>query len=464
LKPRRCKSVWVAVVVAIVLLISSPSGAEDYKTIFPSDEAHNLLPKTCKVCHKTENFNFFIVVSQGKEGLDNALNALSAGGGPGSLIPQKPLNPHFAVACLFCHMEQPSEGMSSMQMSFRTLEGEGVPVFEDKKLCDMCHPANGWAHPQILAEGDAVKETAAEVLQKVGMNAPDGQIVCSTCHDMHNEEVGLFDLYSGYDLFASKSPLSMPHGNRAACKGCHENMPTSEADAALTNQNRTELCTRCHAEDHGRIHPVGVKSSEKTYPMDFLQYPLDEEGRADCSTCHDELCGEKQDKRNRAFLRGGPYMNPTDFCFRCHPRSGEFSLNPHNQVNEKGEVVKTTCSFCHRVTPEKADGSDFRPQDLLFIKSPVELCMWCHNPKPHPDVNHLVNMSDKKISKLRDYEERHRVKMPLDRENNVVCITCHNPHEKGVVKNAAALGASEVNQWRVPSFAELCTPCHARYD
>ena len=51
-----------------------------------------------------------------------------------------------------------------------------------------------------------------------------------------------------------------------------------------------------------------------------------------------------------------------------------------------------------------------------------------------------------------------------DDANRIVCTTCHNPHAKGVLTDEAGLGAGEQHMWRVPSYAELCTPCHARYD
>jgi hypothetical protein len=68
------------------------------------------------------------------------------------------------------------------------------------------------------------------------------------------------------------------------------------------------------------------------------------------------------------------------------------------------------------------------------------------------------------VARLEEYQKRHKVLLPLDEGGRIVCTTCHNPHAKGVLRGEAALGAGELHRWRVPSFAELCTPCHTRYD
>jgi hypothetical protein len=278
---------------------------------------------------------------------------------------------------------------------------------------------------------------------------------------MHNQEVGPAGVRKEYLAFAATSPSSYPHGNRATCRACHPNeLPQGSAPVFL-DTDQTRRCVRCHPEDHAKIHPVGVKPSEKTYPMSFLQYPLDTEGRVGCSTCHDHPCATRADADDPNFLRGGPYAPFTDFCYRCHPKAGAGGLNPHDQLDQSGNVISATCTFCHKTAPS---GDAYDPSELLYLHSPVELCIRCHDRGPHPAVNHLVEMPAAFVARLEEYQKRHKVLLPLDEGGRIVCTTCHNPHAKGVLRGEAALGAGELHRWRVPSFAELCTPCHTRYD
>jgi hypothetical protein len=374
--------------------------------------------------------------------------------------PAKPKNPHTEIACLFCHMEQPPEGASVEDITFRTLEGTGVPVVQVKDLCEMCHPGAGDDHTKVLAEA-----ATAEDLGRSGLPVPHGLILCSTCHEMHGADAGPSDVRLDYAKFTARSVKSYPHGNRVACKACHPLVIAEGEEPVFLDPDPEARCTRCHVEDHAKIHPVSAAPTEKTYPMEFLEYPLDGQGRATCTTCHDHVCRERIDPKNPRFLRGAPYLTFTEFCYRCHPKAGVGGLSPHEQVNEDGEIVSTTCTFCHRVIPEDPEGGDFREEDLLYLRTPVELCFGCHDMGPHPaGRNHLVELRADMPERLREYEEKHKVRLPLDQEGRVVCSTCHNPHAKGVLRGQAALGAGEDSHWRVPSFAQLCAPCHGRYD
>ncbi len=351
---------------ALLALPPAPRAKEEppaFKVVRPSGEAHELLPKTCSVCHKDSPYQFVVVASTTREGLDRALQLLSA---PElGTVAAKPSNPHTTIACLFCHMEQPAAGADPVAMRFRTLTGADVAVAEVTRLCQMCHPEGDEGHPKVLGEGKT-----AVALFEAGLPVSANTVVCTTCHDMHGTEVGPADLRLAYLMFARKSPLSYVHGNRSG-------------------------------------------------------------------------------------------------CLACHPKAGLGSLNPHQQIDEKGKLVTSTCTFCHRSAPDPEDiyAAYSGDEDLNFLHSPVELCAGCHETFAHPTgVNHLVEMSDQRRKQLNEYEQRHRLSLPLDGAHRIVCTTCHNPHAKGVLADEAALGAGEKHMWRVPSYAELCTPCHTRYD
>ncbi|GAB6061283.1 hypothetical protein [Deferrisoma palaeochoriense] len=439
-------------VLFLLVCLAGPARAGDvsYRLVEPADPAHDLLPKTCRVCHKDKDFRFFVVVAPDDQGLQAARNRLEAGG-PAPAA-NRPKNPHTAIACLFCHLEDPAQTPPG-QMTFRTLDGGAAGPDRIEAACGLCHPGGSEDHPLVLGAADPTAD-----LEEAGLPLPGGEPACYTCHDLHSEDVGPAAVRKAYLRFAAQSPASFVHGNRAGCRACHPGEPAPGSDPVFLEPDATARCVRCHTGGHEKIHPVGVASTEQTYPMDFQDLPLGPEGKITCSTCHDEPCTERIDPRNPRFLRGGPYLTPTEFCYRCHPRAGAGALNPHDQVTDDGRLVSTSCVFCHRKRPGEEG-----PGALAFLHSPLELCMGCHDPAPHPTVNHLVEMPEPMEKKLHAYEERHRVRLPLH-EGQIVCTTCHNPHEKGAVRGEAALGAGEEKAWRVPSFAELCTPCHARYD
>lgn len=430
-----------------------------YRIVRPSGEAHELLPKTCGVCHKDEQFHFFVIAAPTEEGINEAYDLFSVSGAAVD-APPKPKNPHLGIACLFCHMEQPAQGADPAAMTFRTLEGTGVVLDQVTSLCQMCHPEGEENHAKVLPEG-----ADPAVLEEHGLPVRDGKAVCSTCHEMHGEEAGPPDVRMDFVRFASRSVNVYPHGNRAACGACHPGEPAPGNDPAFIDPDPRSRCVRCHVEDHDRIHPARVESTDETYPMDFLDFPLGEDALTTCSTCHDHVCADDVVLENPRFLRGGPYLPFTEFCYLCHPKAGGEGLDPHEQVSADGKVITTTCIFCHRVVPEDPAGGDFRQGDLLYLRTPVELCMRCHDPGPHPvGVNHLLELRSDMPARLSAYEKQHKIKLPLDAAGRVVCTTCHNPHAKGVLRGDAALGAGETHGWRVPSFAQLCSPCHGRMD
>ena len=61
------------------------------------------------------------------------------------------------------------------------------------------------------------------------------------------------------------------------------------------------------------------------------------------------------------------------------------------------------------------------------------------------------------------YEERRLVSLPLDGDSSLTCVTCHNPHERGLLKGPAGVGADEEKRLRLATFNEICTPCHGRH-
>jgi hypothetical protein len=191
--------------------------------------------------------------------------------------------------------------------------------------------------------------------------------------------------------------------------------------------------------------------------MDFARFPLENDA-VTCVTCHDPPECQGAPGTDPRFLRGGPYNSPAELCARCHEDKKSASLNPHDQIDENGEVYRKSCLFCHVNQPEPGASAD----SLRYTDTLNALCISCHQIGPHPDGDHLKPLPQKMLQNLTAYEELRKVRLPLD-DGNVTCVTCHNPHERGLLKGAAGIGADEVKKMRLTTFNEQCTPCHGRH-
>lgn len=163
-----------------------------------------------------------------------------------------------------------------------------------------------------------------------------------------------------------------------------------------------------------------------------------------CDTCHG-VGGLKElplDKINRDavdFLRGGPYLRLTDFCFRCHKKEGYGRKNIHKMLDGEGNLIKDNCLYCHETTPEPEKVKSMN--DVKFRLPPEKLCLGCHLKTPHFNaLNHLKKPS-KEMKKALDASEKELpVILPLDAEGRIMCATCHTPHEKGVIDQKKPAG------------------------
>ena len=88
------------------------------------------------------------------------------------------------------------------------------------------------------------------------------------------------------------------------------------------------------------------------------------------------------------------------------------------------------------------------------------MCTGCHPGKRHPGGgNHLVKPPVEILEYKLKMEKKNNVVFPLEPgTGKVFCGTCHNPHEKGIIKEkAAAKGAGSKKRLRMQ---QLCGNCH----
>jgi len=278
-------------------------------------------------------------------------------------------------------------------------------------------------------------------------------------------------------LTADKIPN--PHWQENACLACHtENKKITSEKPLIKIDVRT--CQNCHDAlfDHSYIHPVNItpdKAMLKTMNPDYKKSLEKSNGQVSCLTCHEMklqcLPKYKQTKMtNPKFFRGYPFKTRTEQCYFCHDATEFQQLNPHDQIDETGKIRDNTCKICHAGSIDqlkegkKVDAVVFHARENLNT-----LCWGCHRMIPHPGgkftffaskkgPNHLIKPPQEILDRLEQQSRKHNILFPLEPETNkVYCATCHNPHEKGVIKNTAlAKGADSKNRLRTEKTCHFC--------
>ena len=199
-----------------------------------------------------------------------------------------------------------------------------------------------------------------------------------------------------------------------------------------------------------RHHPVEVMIPGNMQLPDEMK--PDDRGRIICNTCHgiDNIEKKPRDELNKKdpdFLHGGPYRDLTKFCFRCHDDAEFQRKNIHIQRLKSGKTDKTTCQYCHEEQPDPNNRN--ARDDLKLRLPPGRICLGCHLKTPH--LNAMLHQQEPDDT-MRDYlhriQDEQGVRMPLDESGKITCITCHTPHQKGVIP-ADQPGGRQVAESRV---------------
>lgn len=245
------------------------------------------------------------------------------------------------------------------------------------------------------------------------------------------------------------------------CSECHERTPVKGGDPYLKyNGDYQRLCGRCHhGMSPGYCHPLDINAKEDKKLSIPAGFPL-KDGKFTCNTCHDVYRQCRKRLFDRYTLREAPYPRKTDFCYRCHDRKKYPLLNAHHQVRADGTHDTTMCLYCHAKKPDEQIATY---QDVTFIGHMGALCRRCHAVEgKHPgDFDHMaVAPSAKALKHMAVMEKTYDIILPLARDGKMTCVTCHNPHEKGVIAadKPSAKGAGSKFRERLPG--KLCVTCH----
>ncbi|MBI5562216.1 MAG: hypothetical protein HY894_05095 [Deltaproteobacteria bacterium] len=150
-------------------------------------------------------------------------------------------------------------------------------------------------------------------------------------------------------------------------------------------------------------------------------------------------------------------------------------INPHEQINDEGEILWGACLICHKSVPDMAAEKSIKDVKLRF-DDPSETCVRCHTVKPHPAgedspearmsgfvvPNHMVVPRKQIATNMRFALKENRMIFPLDpKTGKIICSTCHNPHERGLLTGRADFGADATRRLRSATM-DICPNCHRK--
>jgi hypothetical protein len=260
--------------------------------------------------------------------------------------------------------------------------------------------------------------------------------------------------------FAVISEKSNIHYTGLYCNECHERTPVKTGDVNLKFNGDYRLLCRCHhGMSPGYCHPLDIYSDQDkklSLPSDFPY----EDGKFTCNTCHDVYLQCQKSLFKRQSIRGTPYPQKTDFCYRCHDKKKYEKLNAHHQIDQNGKLNTKACLYCHRYKPDEKTATY---NEVVFIGDMKALCRRCHQIEGNHAGNfdHMaVKPSAEGLKRMEAMREKYNIILPLTAEGKMTCITCHNPHEKGVIQadKPSAMGADSKFRHRLPG--KMCKECH----
>jgi len=280
--------------------------------------------------------------------------------------------------------------------------------------------------------------------QQLDARTPSANRECSTCHIMWLNE-----------FKQDQIKTLIPYDPKPVVK-------TGKQDVSSTER----MCFSCHDGfmldsrfmwKKGRYrHPVGQKPTKdiKIPKVDGkLVFPLNEDGKVYCGTCHSAHGVDWNQSESAVFLRMKNVNS--SLCMTCHKeraggaKHGNHPVNKHVKRQPKtlfrvgskfGKDGRVVCESCHR--PHGAAGKNI----LVMKNNESNLCRSCHDDKK------TINQT------------KHNMALSVPDAVNVngktadetgPCSVCHIPHNA----KGAALWARERFESEDPAAAP-CLGCH----
>ncbi len=245
--------------------------------------------------------------------------------------------------------------------------------------------------------------------------------------------VSLSLLFSPSDVFPETKPD--PHGKGGMCQYCHTSKVSESAEGGFRKEAVEATCLECHGKKGSNLKEYlqrmlpDVKMKEKLVTY-FGNHP-----DFSCHSCHNAMSPRKSPGKELLFR------------------------NPHIQLNKDGEIIEKACLFCHTELPDYKNPS-VRNTQMRFDTS--YLCSLCHVMSTEKiGLGFGKRMTQSMMRTKRQFERQHDVSLPLGRNNMVVCASCHDPHQPGVVLRKGGDDIPHERRLVIEDTWLMCTACHS---
>jgi len=452
-----------------------PSGPNSKETIFMRTSNRN--SAMCRMCHPTmvngPNAGNHPIDTDQQE-IPRVLMDLGAQEGDGEN----------QVVCETCHTAHGSPYENFLIKSGR-----------DSSLCLVCHgdknnlTPEGRKRPVHVVNVIPQKAKIPALLLENGARVGDnGEILCQSCHKVHNNKIEQPFLLVARDdqsslcltCHSNKQSISDTQHNlllsgpteknlagktvaqAGVCSACH--LPHKPARKLSGKADfATQICLSCHSQGNvaektrltGAQHPLDIRPAKEMVAADSA-LPLynesgfqDHTGKMACATCHDPHRwrtdappqtggGDSLADRTTSFLR----KQAPQICRECHADKFPITGSKHDLAKVAPEAKNTKnqtpaesgiCGTCHRVHHARKSYLWARALPAESRDVAADLCLGCHKgngaaaKKVIRDPSHPVNMSPS--------EKGLATTLPLfdtmgaiSKSGVVSCPTCHDPH------------------------------------
>lgn len=251
----------------------------------------------------------------------------------------------------------------------------------------------------------------------------------------------LLALYFSLFFFAGDSFADVsvdPHGTKGMCHYCHDSKVVEKGKSGFRLNTEKATCMDCHRKRGPtfggcleRMMPeVKIKKKLIAY---FMKQP-----DFSCHTCHNVMC--QSDSRKELRLR-----------------------NPHVQLGNEGNIIEKSCLFCHTIVPDYKHPSF---ENVVMRYEISYLCSLCHVMSTQKTgLGFGEPMTDAMVQHKEKFERKYDVSLPLGANNTVICASCHNPHQQGVILGKGGYAHTGDHRLVLDDAWQLCTACHlGQYD
>lgn len=357
------------------------------------------------------------------------------------------------LTCIVCHDTHKAEHEKLLHVT---------P--EANRLCLACHedklleaagaevlPRHG-QQPILNAEQRAVVEHWGNPV------GPDGQMLCISCHGVHDAvpDTQLLSFRPKYGETCSachpaqESVVGSPHDLRIA----FPNLPNLAGLTPMQNG----VCSPCHMAHQ--------------FPRERVTTPGDPGGQ--CIACHQTgECGQTKltggvDHPGTTCLdchdphvRDNPHFliaPPEQLCLRCHADQAALHDGPHD-LRKNPEVwpaeARATgdpCLSCH--VPHGGERADlFRFRTSTGLGNHDGVCITCHPNDAWDATSDTAAIHPRQISPEQKRVPLALVPTDVHGEKRLGCRTCHDPHGGAQPVHLARVTPEEPTE-------ELCLHCH----